>query len=92
MLMAAMGAFLGFTAAWFAWAIATPGDFFASGSPWLSLTLGAAAVSGGTVDWRVRSKAGVIGFIAITLCCAAFWIAAPDGWWASPPPTANKGR
>jgi hypothetical protein len=88
--MTFMGAFVGLTSAWIAWALATPGDFFASGSSWLLITLVAAAIGGARVTSRIRSSVGVVGLAAITLCCVAFWIAAPDGWWASEPPPATS--
>ena len=88
LLLALTGAFVGVTSAWILWGLLSPGDFFASGTPWLVVTLGVAAISVGTMAVRVRSKFGLRALVAITICCAAFWGLARNGWWASsPPPT-----
>jgi hypothetical protein len=90
LLMTVMGAFVGLSSTWIACGVATPGDFFASGSSWLIITLGVAAIGIARVASRIRSTVGVMGLTTITLCCAIFWMAAPDGWWASEPPHGSS--
>jgi hypothetical protein len=88
-LSALMGAFISVTCSWVLWGLATPGDFFAAGNPWLVATIMGAAIVGARIAYGVRSMRALITVLALCICCAAFWGLADNGWWAAAPPTRN---
>jgi uncharacterized membrane protein len=71
---------------WILWGLLTPGDFFGNGSPLIYVTAVAAAVAGFIVGFRIKSKAGRKILIFLGIGCLIFWLFAPNGWWAVPPP------
>jgi hypothetical protein len=90
LLFALMGAFAGATLGWVAWGILTPGDFFANGSPFVGVTVLALAGIGGYAVFARSSRGARITAATCTVACATFWLAAPDGWWANPPPPSPE--
>jgi NAD/NADP transhydrogenase beta subunit len=86
-----MGAFIGVTGTWVLWALATPGDFLASGSPLLMVSLVVAALIGARIAYRVRSTRGLVAVLALTIGCAVFWVIGDSGWWAAGPPPPGAG-
>lgn len=86
LLMAALGAFDAATLCWIVWSVLTPGDFFASDSPLMFVTLPAALITGAWLGTKAHTRARRIGLSAIGVLCAVFWIFAPRGWSVSPPP------
>ncbi|HET9957989.1 MAG TPA: hypothetical protein VFQ61_26005 [Polyangiaceae bacterium] len=74
------------TLAWITVGLLTPGDFFANGNVAVALAPGAFAVGAAWMGYR-RAKRGLAGWLlALAGVAALFWIFAPNGWWASPPP------
>lgn len=74
------------TGCWTAWGLATPGDFFANGSPLVYPTVLVAVGLGAWVGFRFLSVwvRGLILMAAVGALC--FHVFVPDGWWATPPP------
>jgi len=90
--LAAVGAFDGFTLCWIAWGLASRGDYFAQGSPLVWATLAAAAGGGAWLGLRGRSMLPRVALALAALAFALFWLAVPDGWWAVPPPPKAAAR
>jgi hypothetical protein len=90
LLFALMGAFSGATLGWVAWGILTPGDSFANSHPFVEVSVLALAVVGGYAAFKRSSRRVRIAAAMSTAACAAFWLAAPDGWWAKPPPLVHE--
>jgi hypothetical protein len=86
------GALTAASLTWLIWALTTPGDYFAGGNPALWFTLVAAALGGGYVATRLRSRWGAAAVLFAAAFCILFWVVAPDGWWASPPPAIQPGQ
>jgi hypothetical protein len=84
------GVFTGATACWIVSGVATPGDYFGNGSPWLWLALFACGAAGGYAAFKARSKRFRVALSVAALACAIFWLAAPEGWWAKPPPAHTR--
>jgi hypothetical protein len=76
------------TACWMVWGLATPGDYFASGSPWLWFSLLASGATGGYAAFKARSKRFRVALLLLGLACAIFWLAVRNGWWVKSPPSA----
>ena len=91
-MFALTGAFVGVTLAWILFGLFTPGDFFAGGRVIVGpVVLGA----GGLGSWlgaRAGSTAPRVTIVVLALLCILFWVAAPDGWWASRPPRPGASR
>jgi hypothetical protein len=77
------------TACWMVWGLATPGDYFASGSPWLWFSLLASGATGGYAAFKARSKRFRVALLLLGLACAIFWLAVRNGWWVKSPPSAG---
>jgi hypothetical protein len=82
----AAGAFIGGTISWIAMGLLVGGDSWVN--PLSAGVVLVAAAAGGTVASRLRSRAGAIALAVAVVGCAAFWLAAPRGWWAVAPPPA----
>jgi hypothetical protein len=83
---ALLGAFVGITLGWVAWALAAPGDFLDMTEPVHAVTTLAAGALGGFGGYRARSRAWRVALVVVAALGGLYWIAAPRGWWASPPP------
>ena len=86
LLLLRTGAVTGATLGWVAWGVMTPGDAFGAGGLLVGGTVLALGLLGGYVAFKGRSRGVRIGTIATSGLCAMFWLAAPEGWWAKPPP------
>jgi hypothetical protein len=84
--LALTGGFTGATLGWIVWGIMTPGDAFANGSSFVEATVLALGALGGYAAFKARSRWARISTALVSVLCAAFWVAVPDGWWAKPPP------
>lgn len=71
---------------WIVWGLSTSGDHFAGGSPVVWLTLSAAGIGGALAAAGSRSRRTAAFVLLSAAIVSAFWIVAPDGWWASSPP------
>lgn len=82
---AVLGAFAAVTAAWIAWALATPGDYFGNGSALVIPSFGGAVVLGSAFGFfaRARFRKVLVVAGALGLC---YWAFAPSDWWVHPPP------
>jgi hypothetical protein len=76
-----------FTVAWIAWGLATPGDYFANGSPFAMPTLALAIVLGLVAGFLLAARYRIAVALALLLCLG-FWFVAPSDWWVTPPPRA----
>ena len=65
----------------FAWAVETPGDFFANGSAALMPSLLISALGGLTIGWFARPRLRV-AILILTGASVAYWFCVPTGWWA----------
>lgn len=90
----ALGAFALATPTWIAWGIFTPGDFFANGSPLVTVTLLAAGMGGTLLGWTAVSRWSRGALLVLAALSLAFWALAPNGWWARrpPQPAGSSGR
>jgi hypothetical protein len=81
---AALGAFALATGCWAAWGWATPGDFFANGSPFVYPTLLMAIVVGAGLGFYLRWR--WVRELILVAAAGALWfhLFVPDGWWAKP--------
>jgi hypothetical protein len=82
-----MAAFTAATACWIVLCLVTSGDFFARGSSLAFLAIVVTGLGGFYFGFRSRSRSLRVVLAVATLACVVFWIAAPNGWWAMPPPT-----
>ena len=80
---AAMSAFCAVTICWIAWALETPGDEFANGSPLAAITLPISALAGAIVGWKAKVMRVII--VCCNLASLCFWLFVPTGWWAHSP-------
>jgi hypothetical protein len=83
-LMAILTAFCLTTICWIGWAWATPGDFFANGSPWLAPSEIAAGVVGLVVGWAAQGRWCLL-IIVRSAASLYYWVFVPTGWWSHPP-------
>ncbi len=85
------GAFAGATVGWITCGLLTSGDLFASGKGALALFVVVAALVGGAyLGVKARSKRRQLALFVTAAVCLVFWVAAPNGWWALPPPKATE--
>ena len=67
---ALVSAFCAVTVCWIAWALETPGDEFANGSPLAAITLPMAALAGAIVGWKAKARMRVIiAFCSVASLC-----------------------
>ena len=74
------------TGVWILWGLSTRGDYFASGNPFVLVSMVLAGAAGLVLGYRRRSPRyrGIV--LAVGLFAALFWLAVPEGWWAHGPP------
>lgn len=89
---AALAGFFVGTACWIGLALSSAGDFFATGHPLPLLVIVVGATGGAIGGYRTRSRS-VRRLVAVAaVACGVFWVVAPNGWWALPPPTPTEVR
>ena len=82
---ALIGAYVFFTGCWIVWGFLTPADYFPY-SDYFTPSLFLAIAAGALAGIMIKSKAMLYTLLALALAATLFWIFAPDGWWAKPPP------
>lgn len=85
----ALGTLSAVTLTWIAWAVATPGDYFANGSALLFPSLGVAAV-GGALGGRALARRHPTLLLVAAMLSIGYWAIAPSDWWSRPPPGALR--
>ena len=83
---AVVGAFSGATIASVAVAMFTSGDFLSVTDPRRLAPIALALAAGAYLAQRARTRRAQIALCVVAALCALYWVAAPSGWWASPPP------
>jgi hypothetical protein len=78
----ALGA-CGFTLAWVAWGLVTPGDYFANGSGLFEPTVLVAIVGGLIAGFKLPAR-WRIAAVLLTVLCVCFWLFVPSDWWVKP--------
>jgi len=68
----------------------TSGDDWANGNRLLMASPVILFFFGLACGMRVKSTSLHIVMYIIFMCCIYYWLQAPSGWWATPPP--NTGR
>ncbi len=68
---------------WVGWGLATPGDLFGNGSPWVMPSLVASALAGFVLGCTQKAKGFRIAVVALAVAAGVF---APHGWWGHGPP------
>lgn len=88
----ALGGFAGLTMSWIVCGLATGGDFFGQGSAAGPFMLVAALGAGGYLGLKARRRWLRVLLAALGAGSIVFWVAAPNGWWALPPPSPSEVR
>ena len=85
-----LGVISGVTFCWILWGVLTPGDSFGGGAvPFLVGTLAVAGSTGAYAAAKSSSRLARAFWVAATIMSALYWLAAPSGWWATPPPVVD---
>ncbi|MEY4577589.1 MAG: hypothetical protein RL701_2292 [Pseudomonadota bacterium] len=88
-LWAAVGSFGALTMAWVIWCLSADGDLLSLGTIGAVWLLVAAAI-GAWLGFSSRAAWSRGLLVLLSIGAASFWVLAPRGWWASPPPTRSQ--
>src|SRR6188768_829678 len=83
LLRALLGVFAGVTIGWVVSALFIPGDYLNLAEPRPIVCIGLGALLGAYAGARVRARWQHVLMLVLVALCAAFWVLAPSGWWAS---------
>lgn len=80
----------GWSIYWVFWGLLSHGDYFAQGRTFALVTLIGAALAGAVVGYKMRRTVPRVVLGALGVASVVFWLAAPRGWWAVPPPRPHE--